>query len=462
MHRHELLAERIERILAAADGSRDVRLRHDLIVFAGQPDSEGHGSLLAVDLGRNSHAARARRRQGRFVAGIGIVDTESGNFRSVGRPSDALCICRRVGRIDRCFQLQCGHDPGMIGIVKCIPLIVIRVLIRQHICAVVHFELCVLGLIIDRHAVRRGIRDHDRSFCIRIRSRIIVIHVAFDICANSDRALCYLIRGNAAVRIDLHIFAGVFKLVTVYKPVNKFCTGDSRRAAARHHRRRQLLRVIGPFDRHGLLRRRQADRPAFRADDARGNGSRRVRILRRIHTNDRRRDRHKAALGAAVDINSRRTAGSRGGIPTADRNIFCGRIARTAEAVKVNHVLVARRNLELNFGVRNFALRAGDRCRQRLLFPGTDRCRARRAIAIVPAAAGAAEAQRDLPLRDRHAPGHARIMSVCVVRGSIVAFFFIRRDRCCAVAPAAAGSRQSRDRCLAGFRHSHADGIRIG
>ena len=128
----------------------------------------------------------------------------------------------------------------------------------------------------------------------------------------------------------------------------------------------------------------------------------------------------------------------------------------------MKHVLVARRNLELNFGVRNFALRAGDRCRQRLLFPGTDRCRARRAIAIVPAAAGAAEAQRDLPLRDRHAPGHARIMSVCVVRGSIVAFFFIRRDRCCAVAPAAAGGRQSRDRCPASRRLCHADGAWIG
>ena len=329
MHRHELLAERIERILAAADGSRDVRLCHDLIVFAGQPDIESHGGLLAVDLSRNGHTARARRRQGRYIAGVRIVGAESGNARIIGRPSDAICICRRVGRIDRCFQIQCGHDAGTVRKVNI--LTVIRVLICQHIRAVVHFELRVLVLIVDRHAVRRGIRDHDRSFCIRICVRLIVIHVTFDICADFDRAGCYLVRGNAAVRIDLHIFAGIFKLaVALYKPVNKLCTGDSRRAAARHNRRSQLLRVIGPFDRHSLLRRRQADRPAFRADDARGNGSRRVRVLRRVHIFDRRRDRHKAALGAAVDINSRRTAGSRGGIPVpaANCNRLCGRSTR--------------------------------------------------------------------------------------------------------------------------------------
>ena len=301
---------------------------------------------------------------------------------------------------------------------------------RQYICTVVHFELRVLVLIVDRHAVCRGIRDHDRSFCIRICVRLIVIHVTFDICADFDRAGCYLVRGNAAVRIDLHIFAGIFKLaVALYKPVNKLCTGDSRRAAARHNRRSQLLRVVSPFDRHSLLRRRQADRPAFRADDARGNGSRRVRILRRIHTNDRRRDRHKAALGAAVDINSRRTAGSRGRIPTADRNIFCGRIARTAEAVKVKHVLVARRNLELNFGVRNFALRAGDRCRQCLFLACTDRRRARRAIAIVPAAAGAAEAQRNFPLGNGYIPSLKRAATIVTAAILfIVGFIFPDRD----------------------------------
>ena len=147
MHRHILLAERIERILAAADGSRDVRLRHDLIVFAGLPDSEGHGSLLAVDLSGNGHSARACRRQGRYVAGVGIVDAKSGNACIIGLPGDALCICRRIGRIDRCFQIQRGHDAGTIRKVNI--LTVIRVLACQHIRAVVHFELRVLVLIVD-------------------------------------------------------------------------------------------------------------------------------------------------------------------------------------------------------------------------------------------------------------------------------------------------------------------------
>ena len=147
MHRHILLAERIERILAAADGSRDVRLRHDLIVFAGLPDNEIHGGLLAVDLSGNGHVARARRRQGRYVAGVRIVGAKSGNFRSVGRPGDALCICRRVGRIDRCFQTKFRHDAGAIREVNIVT--VICVLVCQHICAVVHFELRVLLFIVD-------------------------------------------------------------------------------------------------------------------------------------------------------------------------------------------------------------------------------------------------------------------------------------------------------------------------
>ena len=147
MYRHILLAERVERILTIADGSRDVRLRHDLIVFSGLPDSEGHGSLLAVDLGRNSHAARARRRQGRYVAGVRIVGAKSGNARIIGRPSDALCICRRVGRIDRCFQTKFRHDAGAIREVNIVT--VICVLVCQHICAVVHFELRVLLFIVD-------------------------------------------------------------------------------------------------------------------------------------------------------------------------------------------------------------------------------------------------------------------------------------------------------------------------
>ena len=147
MHRHILLAERVERILTIADGSRDVRLRHDLIVFAGLPDNEIHGGLLAVDLSGNGHAARARRRQGRYVAGVRIVGAKSGNFRSVGRPGDALCICRRVGRIDRCFQTKFRHDAGAIREVNIVT--VICVLVCQHICAVVHFELRVLLFIVD-------------------------------------------------------------------------------------------------------------------------------------------------------------------------------------------------------------------------------------------------------------------------------------------------------------------------
>ena len=121
----------------------------------------------------------------------------------------------------------------------------------------------------------------------------------------------------------------------------------------------------------------------------------------------------------------------------------------------MDHVRVSNRELDLR--VLYLPLRASHGRGQSLVLTGGDIGRSAAIITI-----GTAETQRDLPLRDRHAPGHERIMSVCVVRGSIVAFFFIRRDRCCAVAPAAAGGRQSRDRCPA-IRHlCHADGAWIG
>ena len=88
-----------------------------------------------------------------------------------------------------------------------------------------------------------------------------------------------------------------------------------------------------------------------------------------------------------------------------------------------------RRNLELDLSIRDFSLRAGNRCRQCLFLACTDRRRARRAIAIVPAAAGAAEAQRNFPLGNGYIPSLKRAATIVTAAILfIVGFIFPDRD----------------------------------